>query len=116
MFDPSWDEGCPSCSAGTDEMSTGLLEHLHVRDTSWLRLATPPHKLERYKASKGWSYPWYSSHGSDFNYDFHVTMDDSVEYSYRTRAEREQAGTSHYLEGVRPIEAPGTSFFFSQRR
>src|SRR3954453_9722618 len=34
MFDPSWDEGCPSCTAGTDEIAPGFLEHLHTRDTS----------------------------------------------------------------------------------
>src|SRR5262245_182516 len=35
MFDPTWDEGCPSCTAGADEMSDGLLRHLHTRDTSF---------------------------------------------------------------------------------
>ena len=35
MFDPSWDDGCPSCTAGTDELSPGFFEHLHVRDTSY---------------------------------------------------------------------------------
>ena len=36
MFDPSWKEGCPSCSAGADEISDGLLRHLHVRDTTFV--------------------------------------------------------------------------------
>lgn len=115
MFDPSWDEGCSSCSTGPDEMSPGLLGHLHARDTSLVYVSRAPlEKLERYKASKGWTFPWCSSYGSDFNYDFHITMDDSVaaaEYNYRTRAEHDQAGTSYYFEGDQPIEAPGTSFF-----
>ena len=54
-------------------------------------------KIERYKAKKGWTFPWYSSYGSDFNYDFHVTLDESVaplEYNYRTQAEHEAAGTA----------------------
>jgi predicted dithiol-disulfide oxidoreductase (DUF899 family) len=34
MFHPEWEEGCSSCTAGTDELSPGFLEHLHVRDTS----------------------------------------------------------------------------------
>src|SRR3954463_13009039 len=34
MFDPSWDDGCPSCTAGSDELSAGLLAHLHARDTT----------------------------------------------------------------------------------
>ena len=115
MFDPSSDVGCPSCSAGADEVSDGLLAHLHVRDTTFVYVSRAPlEKLERYKARKGWTVPWYSSYGSDFNYDFHVTLDESVaavEYNYRTKAEHEQAGTSYYLAGEQPIEMPGSSYF-----
>jgi predicted dithiol-disulfide oxidoreductase (DUF899 family) len=115
MFNPSWEDGCSSCSAGADEVSDGLLEHLHTRDTSFAYVSRAPiEKIERYKAKKGWTFPWYSSYGSDFNYDFHVTLDESVapvEYNYRTAAEHEQAGTSYYLEGEQPIEEPGTSCF-----
>jgi len=115
MFDPDWEEGCSSCSAGADEVSNGLLEHLHARDTEFVYVSRAPlDKIERYKARKGWSFHWYSSHGSDFNYDFHVTLDESVasvEYNYRTKAEHEQAGTSYYVEGEQSIEAPGSSFF-----
>jgi predicted dithiol-disulfide oxidoreductase (DUF899 family) len=115
MFDPSWDEGCSSCSAGADEISDGLLEHLHARDTSMVVVSRAPlAKIEAYKASKGWTFPWYSSFGSDFNYDFHVTLDESVapvEYNYRTKAEHEQAGTSFYVEGEQSIEGPGQSCF-----
>jgi predicted dithiol-disulfide oxidoreductase (DUF899 family) len=115
MFDPRWEDGCSSCSAGADEVSTGLLEHLHTRDTTLVYVSRAPlDKIERYKARKGWTFPWYSSYGSDFNYDFHVTLDESVtpiEYNYRTKAEHEQAGTSYYFEGEQPVEAPGLSFF-----
>jgi predicted dithiol-disulfide oxidoreductase (DUF899 family) len=115
MFGPSWEDGCPSCSAGADEVSDGLREHLHARDTTFVYVSRAPlAKLEAYKARKGWTFPWYSSYGSDFNYDFHVTLDESVapiEYNYRTKAEHDQAGTSYYVEGEQPIEAPGTSFF-----
>ena len=115
MFDPRWEEGCSSCSAGADEMSDGLLEHLHTRDTTLVYVSRAPlDKIERYKARKGWTFSWYSSYGSDFNYDFHVTLDESVtpvEYNYRTKAEHEQAGTSFYVEGEQPIEGPGLSFF-----
>ena len=87
MFDPSWEDGCPSCSAGVDEVSKGLIEHLNIRDTSLAYVSRAPiDKLERYTAKKGWTIPWYSSYGSDFNYDFHVTLDQSVmptEYNYR---------------------------------
>jgi predicted dithiol-disulfide oxidoreductase (DUF899 family) len=115
MFDPSWDDGCPSCSAGADEMSDGLLRHLHTRDTSLVYVSRAPlEKIERYKASKGWTFPWYSSYGTDFNYDFHVTLDESVapiEYNFRTKSEHEQAGTAYYVENDQPIEGPGMSCF-----
>ena len=115
MFSPEWDEGCPSCSAGADEVSKGLLEHLHARETTLAYVSRAPFpKLEAYKAKKGWIFPWYSSYGSDFNYDFHVTLDESVApimYNYRTNAEHEQAGTSYYVEGEQPIERHGHSCF-----
>ena len=91
MFDPEWEDGCPSCTAGTDELSPGFFEHLHVRDTGYAMVSRAPlAKLERWKAKKGWDIPWYSSFGTDFNYDFGVTIDESVrppEYNYRTKAE-----------------------------
>ena len=102
MFDPDWEEGCASCSAGVDEVSDGLLEHLHTRDTSLAYVSRAPlEKLERWKRKKGWEINWYSSDGSDFNYDFGVTLDESVkpaEYNFRPAGD---------LEG----EMPGTSCF-----
>lgn len=90
------DKGCPSCTAGADEISNGLLKHLHARDTSLVYVSRGPFaKIEDYKTKKGWSFPFYSSYGSDFNYDFHVTLDESVapiRYNYKTRAELEQTG------------------------
>ncbi len=115
MFDPAWDDGCPSCSAGADEISDGLLEHLHVRDTQLAFVSrAPSSKIEDYKARKGWTFPWYSCFGSDFNYDFHVTLDRSVapvEYNYRSAAEHEQAGTPFDFSAEQPVEMPGSSFF-----
>jgi predicted dithiol-disulfide oxidoreductase (DUF899 family) len=115
MFGPTWDEGCPSCTASADEISNGLLEHLHSRDTALVMVARAPlAKIEQYRARRGWTIPWYSSYRSDFNYDFHVTLDASVapvEYNYRTEVEHRQAGTSHYVEGEQPIERPGLSCF-----
>jgi predicted dithiol-disulfide oxidoreductase (DUF899 family) len=118
MFDPSWEDGCPSCSAGADEISQGLLDHLHTRDTTLVEVSRAPlSKIEAYKKRKGWTFPWYSSYGSDFNFDFHVTLDESVtplQYNYRSKAEHEQAGTGYYLQGDQPFEAPGTSYFLRQ--
>ncbi|MBM9507345.1 DUF899 domain-containing protein [Actinacidiphila acididurans] len=89
MFEPGDDEGCPSCSFWTDNV--GDLRHLHARDTSFALVSRAPlDTLERYKRRMGWTVPWYSSHGSDFNYDFHVALDASVapvEYNYRDYAQ-----------------------------
>lgn len=115
MFDPRWENGCSSCSAGADEISDGLLAHLHKRDTTYVAVSRAPiAKIEAYKASKGWRFPWYSSFASDFNYDFDVTIDERVKapvYNYKTRQEHEAAGTGYYFEGEQPIEEPGVSFF-----
>ena len=46
----------------------------------------PLAKIEPFKARKGWTFPWYSSYGSDFNYDFHVTLDEAVARSSTTTA------------------------------
>ena len=54
MFDPDWEDGCPSCTAGTDELSAGFFEHLHTRDTSYAMVSRAPlAKLERWKAKQG---------------------------------------------------------------
>jgi predicted dithiol-disulfide oxidoreductase (DUF899 family) len=115
MFDPSWEDGCPSCTAGADEICDGLLDHLHTRDTSFAVVARAPlPKIEAYKAKRGWTFPWYSSFGSDFNYDFHVTLDESVapiEYNYRTKAEFEQRGEAGFLVPGESSEQPGQSCF-----
>ena len=114
MFDPEWDEGCPSCTAGTDEMSAGLLDHLHTRDTTYAMVSRAPlDKLERWKAARGWDIPWYSSFGSDFNYDFGVTIDPRLgkdEYNYRTRAEFEALGEP-FVDAGSSSELPGRSCF-----
>jgi predicted dithiol-disulfide oxidoreductase (DUF899 family) len=72
----------------------------------------PLAKLEAYKAEKGWSIAWLSSGDSEFNYDFHVTLDPKVapqEYNYRNKAETEAAvGHPVKMEG----ESPGLSVFF----
>ena len=116
MFEPSGDDGCPSCSAGADEVSQGLLDHLHTRDTTLAYVSRAPlAKLEDYKARKGWTFPWYSSHGSDFNYDFHATIDESVapvEYNYRSGAEHAANGFDFFADPAQqPFEMPGASFF-----
>jgi predicted dithiol-disulfide oxidoreductase (DUF899 family) len=116
MFNPSWEDGCPSCTAGVDELAPGLLRHLEVRDTTLAYVSRAPlEKLERYRKKKGWDHVrWYSSYSNDFNYDFKVTVDERVappEYNYKSKAEHQAAGTGYYFEGEEPIEQPGLSCF-----
>lgn len=88
MFDPAWEEGCPSCSFLTDNI--GHLSHLHARDTSLVLVSRAPYaKLARYRARMGWTIPWFSSFGSEFNYDFGVTLDETrapLVYNYEDKA------------------------------
>ncbi len=90
------DKHCPSCSAGADEISDGLLEHLHARDTSLAYVSRGPFEMIKdYKEEKGWIFPFYSSYGSDFNFDFHVSFDETItpfSYNYLTKAELKQRG------------------------
>jgi predicted dithiol-disulfide oxidoreductase (DUF899 family) len=113
MFDPEWDEGCPSCTGAADEISPGLLAHLRARDTNFVVVSRAPlDKIERYKGTRGWTFPWYSSFGSDFNYDFNVTIDASVApvmWNYRTIDELEQCDMGWLGEGS--SEQPGYSMF-----
>ncbi len=113
MFDPDWDEGCPSCSFSTD--NTPNLSHLHARDTTLVLVSRARvTKLEAYKRRMGWNIPWYSSYNSDFNYDFGVTIDErcgSEMYNFKTKKEHEEAGTGYYFNGEQPFELPGVSCF-----
>ena len=112
MFDPKWDQGCPGCTGLINSM--GDLEMLAKRDTSFVLISLAPFaKLIKYRQEQGWDRPWYSSFGSDFNYDFHVTVDQKLvdlEYNYRTKAEIEQrkGGQPWLFEG----ESHGLSVFF----
>jgi predicted dithiol-disulfide oxidoreductase (DUF899 family) len=109
MFDPEWEDGCSSCTAGADEMSPGHLAHLHTRDTTLVYVSRAPYpKLADYRRRRGWTFPWYSSYGSDFNYDFHVTLDESVtprEYNYRTPEEHARRGLTIELAGEFPARS-----------
>ena len=116
MFDPEWEGGCSSCSASVDEISDGVIAHLHARETTFALVSRAPiAKLEDYRRRRGWTIPWYSSNGGDFNYDFHVTLDESVaplEVNYRMRAEIEAAPSAAWvLRATQPIETPAVSAF-----
>ncbi|MEX0653043.1 MAG: DUF899 domain-containing protein [Phycisphaeraceae bacterium] len=99
MFDPAWDKGCDGCTGYVDAL--GDLSMLGERDTSFALISRAPvAKLDAYRTLKGWSLPWYSSLGSDFNYDFHVTLDEShapLEYNYRDKSGSSYRGEAHGL-------------------
>ena len=110
MFDPEWQEGCPSCSFVADHID-GALAHLAARDLTLLAVSRAPlARIEAFKRRMGWRFKWVSSHGSDFNYDFHTTTDEAVapvEYNYRDKATLEQLGQTYHMKG----EQPGASAF-----
>ena len=106
MFGPDWDEGCPGCSFLVDNI--GHLSHLHSRDTTLVTVSRAPlEKLLAYQKRMDWTVPWFSSYGSDFNYDFHVTHDPAVapvKYNYQTQ-------TDFAADAEWPSEAHGISVF-----
>ena len=89
MFGPDYTAGCPSCSAIADGFN-GSVVHLANHDVTLSAVSRAPlAKLQAYKRRMGWSFPWASSFGSDFNYDFQVahTKEEwesgAVEYNFR---------------------------------
>jgi predicted dithiol-disulfide oxidoreductase (DUF899 family) len=103
MFQPEWEAACPGCTASVDVISERLLAQLHSRDTAFVLVSRAPlAKLEAYKAARGWVVPWSSSEGSDFNYDFHVTLDKSrgsVQYNYKDLSAKLEDGESEDVPG-----------------
>ena len=89
MFGPDYKAGCPSCSAIADGFN-GIYAHLASHDVMlWAVSRAPLAKLQGYKQRMGWTFPWASSFGTDFNFDFSVAITEeqqregSVEYNYR---------------------------------
>jgi predicted dithiol-disulfide oxidoreductase (DUF899 family) len=98
MFGPDYKAGCPSCSAIADGFN-GFVEHLAHHDVMlWAVSRAPLPKLQAYRKRMGWSFPWASAFGSDFNYDFQVGFTEEqqrsgvVDYNFRTMDVRPPAG------------------------
>ena len=106
MFGPDWEAACPGCTAFLDELAPAALAHIRSRDTAFAGVSRAPlAKIAAYQASRRWQFDWYSSYGSDFNYDFQVTIDPAVAapvYNYEP-----QAGKADPIAG----EMPGFSCF-----
>src|SRR6202049_3729823 len=98
MFGPDYTAGCPSCSAIADGFS-GSVVHLANHDVTRPAVSRAPlAKIQAYKRRMGWSFPFASSYGSDFNYDFQVGHTKeawdagAVEYNFRVTDLRPPAG------------------------
>jgi predicted dithiol-disulfide oxidoreductase (DUF899 family) len=116
MFDPAWDAACPSCAAFSDELCARVLATLRTRDTAFAAVSLSPlARLEASQEWRRWDFPWYSSFGSDFNYDFHVTLDERVApvmYNFAPKEEILAAGTPNDLVvSETPVEVAGLSCF-----
>ncbi len=92
MFGPDYTAGCPSCSMIADGFD-GLVAHLANHDVTLAAVSRAPlAKLLAYKRRMGWTFPWASSSGGDFNFDFNVAFTEEqqragdIEYNYRRRA------------------------------
>ena len=74
MLGPGWEEGCSSCSYLADHFD-GALIHLAHRDVAFVVVSRAPlPEIEAYKKRMGWRFPWVSSFGNDFNFDYHVSF------------------------------------------
>src|SRR5438093_493656 len=95
MFGPEYTAGCPACSAIADGFD-GFVVHLANHDVTLCAVSRAPlAKLQAYKRRMGWTFPWASSFGSDFNYDYQAAYTEEqqrsgvVEYNFRTSDVRE---------------------------
>jgi predicted dithiol-disulfide oxidoreductase (DUF899 family) len=105
MFEPSWDEGCKSCSFWVDNFD-GIVLHLNHRDVTFVLASKAPlGTLLAYRKRMGWSIKWVSSFGNDFNRDYHVSFTDE-------EREMKRAYYNYTAQGFPAAEAPGISVFY----
>jgi predicted dithiol-disulfide oxidoreductase (DUF899 family) len=105
MYAPSWSQGCMGCSLMADHFDS-ILIHLPHRDVSLVAVSRAPlPQLEAYKRRMGWKFPWVSSHGSDFNFDFNVSFTPEALASG-------QAYFNYEQRALGSEEMPGTSVFY----
>jgi predicted dithiol-disulfide oxidoreductase (DUF899 family) len=114
MFGPDYKAGCPSCSAIADGFD-GIAVHLANHDVMLSAVSRAPlAKLQAYKRRMGWSFPWASSHGGDFNFDFNVSFTEAqqrqgaIEYNYERGGHAMDAATAFPEPVTRQATACGT--------
>jgi len=107
MFGPGWKEGCPSCSFLADSFD-GAAIHLAQRDTTFLAIsrATLP-EIDAFKKRMGWKFQWVSSNGTDFNYDYQVSVGNGEKASNKVYY-------NYTLTEFPSEERPGLSVFFKR--
>jgi predicted dithiol-disulfide oxidoreductase (DUF899 family) len=115
MFGPGahgWPEaGCPGCSMFVDQI--GHLAHLHARDTSFALVSIAPlATIEAYRKRMGWTIPWYSSAGSDFNRDFEVTTESGETFGLSVFLRAGDDIYRTYFTSGRGVEALGSVWTF----
>ncbi len=105
MFGPGWKEGCPSCSFLADHLG-GIIPHITQRDITLAVVSRAPlAELDAFRQRMGWRFKWLSSHGCDFNHDYHVSFtpeelaQGKVYYNYRmTEGSGELPGASVFYK------------------
>jgi predicted dithiol-disulfide oxidoreductase (DUF899 family) len=113
MWIDASDTGCPRCTEAADiGFTPAMLSHLHARDVTFAAIARAPWpRLEAYRSSHGWTFPFYSSHGTTFNHDLRVTLDQAkpaLEYNFKDKHELLATGIpEQMLNG----DFPGNSVF-----
>ncbi|RSM71562.1 DUF899 domain-containing protein [Kibdelosporangium aridum] len=111
MWRDDLDSGCPSCTATANlNFTPPMLAQLHNLDITFAAVSrAPAEKVLAYKEKNGWTFPFYSSHGSDFSYDMHASLDGSrqpVEYNYLSKEELNSRGyTDEMLTGDWPANS-----------
>jgi predicted dithiol-disulfide oxidoreductase (DUF899 family) len=114
MFGPDYTAGCPSCSAIADGFDRSVV-HLANHDVTFSAVSRAPlAKLDAYKHRMGWTFPWASSFGGDFNADFRVSITEeqqregTVEYNYRPSPPRVEVKPAANAEGNPHAAMTGT--------
>jgi predicted dithiol-disulfide oxidoreductase (DUF899 family) len=105
MLGPGWTEGCPSCSFLAVHFD-GAIPHLGARDVSFVAVsrATLP-DIEAFKKRMGWKFKWVSSDGTDFNYDYHVSMS-------KDELGKGEVSYNYTMQKFPSEERPGASAFY----